>query len=157
MLKIEFVYDSRLDGLEEKIRQAVGDKLKELTRQLYDKVIENVSGRILQKQSGELLASIQKQMFLTGEVMEGTVFVEPETPKAWALEKGGVRAYDIYPTKATMLHWISKDGKHRFAKHVLHPPSAEFAYLRTALEEMAPIIPEEFTRAISDAIAGAPL
>jgi hypothetical protein len=155
MFTVNFEYDGKLDGLDEKIRVAVAAKLTELTGILHNKVIENISGKILQKQSGQLAGSIQQSVDTSNEPMIGFVFPEPASPKAWALEKGGESYYPITPTKAAVLRFIAKSGETVFAKSVNHPPSKEFAYLRLALEEMEPIIPAEFRDAIAEAIAGA--
>jgi hypothetical protein len=49
---------------------------------------------------------------------------------------------------------VTKSGETVFAKHVFHPPSREFAYLRTAIEEMAPLIPGEYAEAIEAMLSG---
>ena len=154
MLELHFNYNYDLTDVGAKVSAAVAAKLTELTHQLYNKVQENLSGRILQKQSGQLAGSIQQTIETNDEVIIGTVFPSPASPKAWALEKGGVAAYDIVPIKAKLLHFITKEGQEVFAHHVTHPPSKEFAYLRLALEEMAPIIPAEFQQAIQAVFDG---
>lgn len=151
MIVIDFQYDSSLDNIDERLKVAIGRKLTELTQVLYDKVIENVSGKILQKQSGQLAGSIAQEVDAAGEPMIGTVFVEPATPKAWALERGGEKHYIIEPVKSQVLRWYSKDGALRFAQSVLHPPSKEFAYLRLALEDMQSLMPDGFKEAIEQA------
>ena len=105
MFTVNFEYDGKLDGLDEKIRLAVANKLTELTQVLENKVIENVSGKILQKQTGQLAGSIRKEVDDASEPMVGIVFPEPASPKAWALEKGGEKEYAFGPTKASVLHF----------------------------------------------------
>ncbi len=153
MFTVNFEYDGKLDGLDEKIRLAVANKLIELTAILYNKVLTNVSGKILNKQTGQLAGSIEWNYDTSDNPMYGIVFPQPASSKAWALEKGGEKAYDIVPTKASALRFISKSGETVFTKHVLHPPSKEFRYLREALAEMEPIIPAQFLEAIAEAIA----
>jgi hypothetical protein len=155
VFEIKFDYDSRLDTLDEAIIVAVTKKLANLTIRMYEKVIENVSGKILNKQSGQLASSINLNFGFDGNTRMGEVFVDPASPKAWALEKGGERSYTIVPTKAEMLHWF-RDEKHHFAKEVLHPPSKEYAYLRLAMEEMAPLVPTEMAEAIQAVLDGRP-
>lgn len=153
MLEISFQYDSKLDNLDEEIRIAVAAKLTELTRLLYEKVIENVSGKILQKRTGQLAESIITEIDIISNPMIGSVFPLPQTPKAFALEKGGEKSYIITPSKATMLkfYW-DKMGKTMFLRSVNHPPSKEFAYLRLALEDMETLVPEGFQQAIEQVI-----
>lgn len=153
MLNIDFQYDSKLDNLEEEIKIAVAVKLTELTRLLYDKVIENVSGKILQKQTGQLAESIITEIDIGSNPMIGSVLPLPQSPKAFALEKGGEKSYTITPSKATMLkfYW-DKAGKTMFLRSVNHPPSKEFAYLRSALEDMESLVPEGFQQALDQVL-----
>lgn len=153
MLEVSFEGDTRLDSLGRRLRVATEKKMIQLTGMLYDKVIENVSGKILQKQSGELASSIKQQLDLVGETMLGSVFVDPANDKAWVLEKGGKGYYPIVATKAQVLHFFTKSGTEVFTKSVHHPPSREFAYMRTALEEMTELVPQgfqEYIRAVLD-------
>jgi hypothetical protein len=152
MITIDFQYDGGLDGLEDKIREAIATKLTALTQLMHDKVIENVSGKILQRKTGELAGSIQQRIDSSAEPMIGEVFVEPASPKAWALERGGEESYPIVPVRATVLSWIGKDGAKVFARSVNHPPSKEFAYLRLALEDMEALVPEGFQQALQSVL-----
>ena len=154
MFKIEFQYDSRLDTLGNDVWNAVVDKLTDLTARVHEKVLDNVSGKILQKQTGQLADSIMQRISYGEKTVTGTVYVSPETPKAWALEKGGEGFYEIYPTKANVLRYYNKEGKKVFAKHVNHPPSKDFGYLREAFEEMAPLIPTELADTVQRALSG---
>lgn len=148
MLEIYLEGTNRLDSLGRRLHVLTFRKLTELTDLMYNKVIENLSGKILNKQSGALAESIKIQTEDHGEIMTGVVYVSPETEKARVLEYGGKGYYPILPVKGEALKWISKGGETVYAKSVFHPPSREFAYLRTAAEEMAPIIPEQYKEAI---------
>lgn len=139
-LEVDFVSTTRLDSLGRRLRVATEKNLINLTDVLYAKVIENLSGRILQEKSGQLRDSVQR----TTDVMDGyyplyigTVYVSPITPKAVALEYGGKQSYLITPSKGEFLkfYW-EKMGKTVYLRSVEHPPSKAFAYLRSALEEM---------------------
>ena len=154
MLEITLEGVPRIDAIGRKLRVLTFRKLNELTDLLENKVIENLSGKILQKQSGDLVGSVRKQVTQHGDTMEGRVYISPETTKAWVLEKGGKGYYPIEPTKAAVLKFVTKSGETVFAKHVFHPPSREFAYLRTAIEEMAPIVPQEYAEAIQAMLSG---
>ena len=155
MFDIKFDYDSRLDTMDEAIIIAVTKKLADLTIQMYQKVMENVSGKILQKQSGQLASSINLNFGFDGNTRIGEVFVEPASPKAWALEKGGEKSYIITPVKAQVLHFFwTKIGQEVWLKSVDHPPSREFAYLRLALEEMQDIVPTGMREAIQGVLDG---
>lgn len=153
MIEFKFEYDGKIDTMADRVTTAVTKKLAELTIRMYEKVIENVSGKLLQKQSGQLLSSIDLNFGFDGNTKVGEVLVSPATPKAWALEKGGEDFYTIIPTKTDLLHWF-RDDKHHFAKEVLHPPSKEYAYLRTALEEIQGVALEELQEVVQAALNG---
>ena len=154
MLEVRLEGVPRIDAIGRKLRVLTFRKLNQLTDMLEQKVIENLSGKILNKQSGALLESVKKQVTQHGDVMTGTVYISPETTKAWVLEKGGEGYYPISPVKGEALRWVSKEGETVYAKHVFHPPSKEFAYLRTAIEEMAPLVPQEYAEAIEAMLSG---
>ena len=154
MLEVHLEGVTRIDAIGRKLKAATAKKMTELTEMLYEKVVENLSGKVLEKQTGALLASVHKSVSISDDEYEGMVFVSPETTKAWVLEKGGSGYYPIVPVKASVLHWISKSGEEMFAKSVSHPPSKEFAYLRLALEEMEALVPEGFRDAIQLSFEG---
>lgn len=156
MFEVSFGYSDNLNDLDEEVKRAIIVKLTELTDILYNKVVGNLSGKILQKQSGQLLSSVQQEVTSTsgGDTWIGRVFIEPETPKALALEYGGKGYYTIVPTKANLLRFLGKDGSMVFAKSVHHPPAQAYAYLRNALAEMEPLVPEIFREGIQAALDG---
>jgi len=117
-------------------RRKADQELDRLADLLYTKVIENLSGKVLQSKTGELKGSISKEVYHSGYEFIAFVGPVPATAKAFALEYGGKDYYMIYPSKAQVLAWIADDGDYVFAKRVAHPPSKEYAYLRSALEEV---------------------
>jgi hypothetical protein len=155
MIEMHFDYDGRLDSMEGEMRAAIARKLTELTTMLHAKVVENLSGKILQKVSGQLAGSVQQTVDTGGEPMVGEVFIDPASPKAWALEKGGEKNYMILPSKGTMLkfYW-DKMGQTVFLKEVNHPPSREFGYLRLAAEEMVDLVPAGFNEVLQQLFDG---
>lgn len=154
MLEVRLEGVPRIDAIGRKLRVLTFRKLNQLTDMLEQKVIENLSGKILNKQSGALLESVKKYVSPPGDYMTGWVYISPETTKAWVLEKGGDGYYPISPIKGEALKWVSKEGETVYAKHVFHPPSKEFAYLRSAIEEMAPLIPPAYEEAIQAMLSG---
>lgn len=153
MIHIDFQYDGRLDSLEPELREAIAAKLVELTAMLHQKVVDNVTGKILQKKTGQLAASIQQTTDTGGNPMVGSVFPAPQDSKAWVLEKGGAKTYIITAVRAKALHFFMKSGEERFAHSVMHPPSRAFGYLREAAFEMEPLVPEGFQEAIDRVLA----
>lgn len=152
MFSVTWAWSRSLDNTDKTIQKAIDAKLGELTDKLFAKVMENVSGKILQKRTGQLADSIHRKIVTTETRSTGEVFVEPETEKAWALEQGGKDYYQIVPTKARILRFVGKDGEMVFAPYVKHPPSKAFRYLGEAFDEVAPTVPEEFNRALTEAL-----
>lgn len=154
IIDIDFTYDRKLSDLDERIKLAVVEKLIQLTRMAYDKVEENLSGKVLQKRTGQLLESVHETVNTSGEIMVGSVFMDPASPKAFALEKGGEGFYPIVATKASVLAWFDKSGQKRFAKSVIHPPSKAYRYLGLVADEMREIVPTQMHQAIQDVLDG---
>lgn len=156
MITIKFVGDTellaRFDALPDNIRAAVAEKLEQLTEMLRQKVVDNVSGKVLQKRSGDLASRIQSEVDTASIPMTGFVGPNPSDAKAWVLEYGGKGWYDIFPVKASVLRFVSKSGDLVFAKYVNHPPGQPFYYLRSALVEMADPVVSGFYEALEKAI-----
>lgn len=147
---------THLDDLDERMKRAISRKMTQLTNLMYQKVIDNLSGKILQTKSGQLVGSVYKQRDrMSGGVITGHVGIEPETPKAWALEKGGRDFYPITPKSASVLkfYW-DKVGETVYLHYVNHPPSRQFGYLSDALEEMRPEVPSRFSDLVAMINAG---
>ena len=143
-----------LQNLESDFRHAVETKFNELGEMLYQKVIENLSGKVLQQKSGQLAGSIRKEVDTGSDTLIAIVGPEPQSPKAWALEKGGSKNYAIFPIRANALHFYwDKVGREVWLPYVDHPPSKEFGYLAKALAEMYEIAPEEMAEAINRALS----
>jgi hypothetical protein len=155
MLVASLELSGGLQNLEADFKLAVETKFHELAEQLYQKVMANLSGKILQRQSGQLAGSIRKEVDTGGDTLIAIVGPEVESPKAWALEKGGEKYYAIVPVKAKALHFYwTKIGQEVWLPYVDHPPSKEFGYLARALAEMYEIAPEEMALAIERALSG---
>lgn len=134
--------------------EASGHKAVELTVHKFEellklKVLENLNGKILQKVSGELIGSVHSSVEGNENTLTASVFIEPETPKAWALERGGKGDYTITP-KGRILAFLI-EGKQVFARSVLHPPMKEYAYLREALREVGPEVSTIWTESFTEA------
>jgi hypothetical protein len=152
VLEIELIGETRIDSIGRRLRVATERKMLQLTEALYEKVIENVSGKILQIKSGSLVSSIHMTTDFSQELMTGSVYVEPADDKAWVLEKGGKGSYPIVATKAEVLHFFTKSGVEVFTKSVDHPPSRKFAYMQTALDDMRELVPQGFAQYIQAAL-----
>jgi hypothetical protein len=141
-----------LDDMPEELRLSIGEGITTLTDLLYDKVMENVSGKLLQTKTGELASSVQKMIDVDTDPMIGSVFVDPVSPKAMALEYGGKDYYMILPSKAKVLRFFTKDGVEVYSAFVNHPPSRAYMYLRSAFAEIAPMVEGSFLAAVERAM-----
>ncbi len=130
---------TRLDDLPNNVRLALRAKMEELISALREKVVENVSGRVLQARSGALARSIEGGVTTQGDLLIGHVGVAPTDPKveayAMAHEYGGKDYYEIVPVTARMLRFIASGGNVVFTSYVYHPPAQERSFLRLALVE----------------------
>lgn len=148
-LKAEFQY-AAFSALPEEVHDAIAQKLIDVTYFLYQKVMMNVEGAVLNRKSGQLADSIEIHVTTSTDPMVGSVGPEPATAKAWVLEVGGLKNYSIVPVKAQWLHFFT-DGREVFTKYVNHPPLRARHYLQLALDEID--AEEEFLAAIDGALA----
>jgi hypothetical protein len=169
------------------LMDAIADAVGLGGESLYEAIMYNMSGGIIQSRTGLLASSVQ----LSPVQRDGTVAsVWCEIPDdgsfehlvGMVLEFGGTHAYEIVPLmdrfaeflgparefgKESMfsaedsialeegrlprtLAWIGEGGGMVFAKHVNHPPSKEFRYMRTSLDQ----VEETFRLQLVEAIAG---
>ena len=146
-LKIGFDYP-KFDGLPEELHDAIAEKLIDQTYSLYQKVMRNVEGAVLNRKTGQLAESIEIHVTTSTEPMVGWVGPVPASPKAWALEVGGKGSYIIPIGKVGVL--ANKETGFFSRRDVLHPPMRARHYLELALEELN--VEEEFISAIDGAL-----
>jgi hypothetical protein len=143
-------FGEKIYGLSARIRTKWNQKLEQTAELLHEKVLENLSGKILGVRSGQLRDSIQKDVYSSGYDFIAFVGPVPATPKAFALEYGGKGDYLIPVGPKGFL--ANREGDF-FTKHsVDHPPSKEYAYLRMALEEVEIGLPGELVLAVDEAL-----
>lgn len=131
-----------LGRLPSKLHNALVLKMGELTEMLREKVIENLSGKVLNQVSGQLAGSIVGTVDSSGDTIIGRVEPIPVTEKALVQEYGGAGYYEIVPVSKHMLAF-EVEGRQVFTDYVYHPPLRAREYLRLALEEMRPIFEDE--------------
>ncbi len=174
--------DTLMDALEEAMGLA-GESL-------YEAIMFNMSGGIIQSRTGLLASSVQlSPVTRAGTVVEVSAEI-PDTGSfehlvGMVLEFGGTHAYEIVPLmerfseflgpsrefgKESMfsaeesialaegrlprsLAWVGEGGGMVFRKHVNHPPSREFAFMRTSLDEVKETVRFQITEAIAAAVA----
>jgi hypothetical protein len=136
-----------LKDLPGEVRAAVEVKFAELMDELYQKVLENLSGKILQVKSGRLRESIMKEIDTKSDPMYGIIAPDPEDGKARALELGGQGYYPILGKPYLAFPW-EEQGRDVVVQSVSHPPSRRFAYMSSAYDEMEEIFAEKLLEAI---------
>jgi len=125
--------------------RAEGDRINsiamnKITDALYEMVVENLSGKILQAKSGQLLRSVKKTLpeMVEEGFIQGSVVIEPATAKAYALEYGGKKPYPIPKGLRKTLMGNLEEDFGPVKKVYAHPPSKAYGYLSTAAEEIEP-------------------
>lgn len=150
MLDIEVtpspLFGMKLFNLNKRLRTKWNRTLERTATELYEKVLENLSGKILNVKTDQLRQSIAKEVESSDFDFIAFVGPVPATPKAYALEYGGKGDY-VIPVGAKGVLANRETGF--FSKRdVLHPPSKEYAYLRTAMEEVEVLLPIELDVAL---------
>ena len=174
---------ARADALPAALTEAMGLA----GESLYEAIMYNMTGGIIQSRTGLLASSVQLSP-VTSDGQEVSVSCEIPDDGSFehlvgmVLEFGGTHAYEIVPLmdrfaeflgpsrefgKESMhsaedsialaegrlprsLAWIGEGGGTVFAQRVNRPPSKEFRYMRTSLEQVR----ETVRFQIADAIAG---
>lgn len=106
----------------EHVHAALLARIEALDSMLLAEVAENLDGRVLQRRSGTLAASVVATVDDDGDVLTATV-TSNGVPYAAIQEYGGrTAAHEIVATKAKVLAFLS-GGAMRFARRVAHPGS----------------------------------
>ena len=187
--------DTLMDALEEAMGLA-GESL-------YEAIMFNMSGGIIQSRTGLLASSVRLNPVIRSGRSD-VISVSAEIPDTGSfehlvgmvLEFGGTHAYEIVPLESRFweqlglfkgagkesmfsqeagtnaagelvgesialtegrlphsLAWVGEGGGTVFAKRVNHPPSREFAFMRTSLDEVKETVRFQITEAIAAAVA----
>lgn len=122
----------RLQARSDSLTTALEARMTVLGEKLKERIVQKVSGEVLQRESGELADSFR----VDPPVVDDTgvsVSVSTDVPYARLHEYGG-GSTDIVPTTKKALHFLLTGGKEQFATHV--KPVPERPFMRPALEEM---------------------
>lgn len=155
-LGIQLKFDKNLTSMDAKFQEALKEKFVYAVNLMQDRLVENVTGRILNKRTGALLAKIEasKELKITSKQLYAFVGVKDAGKKEKTLEFGGRKAYAIFPVRARALRWIDEAGVKQFRAYVLHhPPLKAFGYLRDVEEEIGPILMYELEDMLKKPIA----
>lgn len=137
-VRAEEGFFEKLKGYTARTQRKYNLELDRITELVFQKVIENLNGKILQPKTGQLRDSIQKETHHEGYDFIAFVGPLPPTAKAYALEYGGDHSYPIPVGPKGFL--ANKDDNFFSKSDVIHPPALKYAYLASALTEVEPEI-----------------
>jgi hypothetical protein len=146
----------RLRSKKELLNEALLETIGDLTTQLYELVEANLSGGVLERQTGALAQAVEVQAAaFVGAVCQSSVFID-ESSEQWIIgmthEYGGLGYYIILPKEASVLAWEGPEGM-IFAHKVNHPPAKQRSFLNSALAEMEGQIVDEIKTTIAAVMA----
>lgn len=137
-VRAEEEFFTKLKGYTARTQRKYNLELDRITELVFQKIVENLNGKILQPKTGQLRDSIQKEVHHEGYDFIAFVGPVPATAKAYALEYGGTHEYPIPVGPKGIL--ANKDDNFFSKRDVLHPPALKYAYLALALAEVEPEI-----------------
>jgi phage gpG-like protein len=126
--------------------------MNRLGLELRGVVEANLSGRVLKQRSGRLARAQQLNVTSDASGVSAAVGFDPhDVPYGAINEFGGTTRAHLIEAKNAMALRFSLGGKVVFAKSVHHPGSVipERSFLRSALAQVAPHVPDEISEAIS--------
>jgi phage gpG-like protein len=129
--------DARLAKTEKAIASALQERISALSAELQSCIEAKLSGDVLMKKSGALLASLVWESEADADGMTMHV-VSRGVPYAAIQEFGGkTAAHDIVAVKAKALAFVA-DGRKVLAAHVHHPGSTipAHSFMQGSLDEM---------------------
>lgn len=112
----------------------------------------NVSGRVLNRRTGDLYRSLRSGVDV-GFEFKPVTFLELSGPgegygRIW--EETGVRRHFVAPRRAKALHWY--DGRHYFSKGHWIPAQAKRPFMRPAVEKHLPAARRRYEDALLNPI-----
>ena len=140
----------RFAATPDRLRAALAEKVEALAQNLFAQVGDNLSGGVLQAQSGALRDSIQMQISERDGGIGAEIFSDGSVAYAAIQEYGGkTAAHEILPDKSRVLAFVM-NGKQMFARVIHHPGSQIPArpYLGAALDEQR----DDIARGLTDAV-----
>lgn len=143
----------RLGKIDQELRDAIFDKLEALTKLMYDKAYENLSGKILQTKSGDLRRDLHFKTTRSRWYQTGTVYIAPVSGKALALEYGSKgRIIEAINAGYLKFFWEkeSRIFKGRPGQVIEQKPTKAYRYLQSALEDMPGQVYEGFNQVIDE-------
>ncbi len=144
----------KLGRIDRELREKIFSAVEYTTETTYKILQENLFGNILHYKTGELYESAKMQVYRTRWKQGGKIYIDPVTPKAITLEKGGAGFYLIYPDKAARLVFFWEKTGRMFVgepfQPVNHPPAERYAYFERSVEGMEGLLYETLASAVGE-------
>ena len=143
---------ARLAALPDALNAQLGAGLGTIAQALYARVLENVSGAVVNRRSGTLQAAITQD----SDSSAATIGIDTgAAPYAAALEFGASIPAQLIAAKNAKALAFVVGGSQVFAKHVMHPAFVlpPHSFLRAALADLAPDIEATLDAAVAEAMA----
>lgn len=141
---------NRLKAMPDTIREALVQKVTELTLRLEALVKTKLSGDVLNVRTGALRSSIYSRVYEEGKGVYGKVVSPADVPYAQAHEFGA-HIPERFPVNAKALHFYI-NGQEVFAKKAAAFELPERSFLRSSLDDMKDEITVELKQVIEQAV-----
>lgn len=131
----------------------IAERIDAVNQMMVDRVKGNLSGAVLQQQTGALFGSVmQEPAQVSGDEVYGAVTAGGDAaPYGIYFEEGGTGYYEIRPKNARSLAFML-GGNLTFAKSVEHPPTPKLPWFapekETAIKEMQTNLNEAFAEVL---------
>lgn len=157
LLNIEILGDKaaiqRFAVLPTALRDALFQKMGILTGDLRNYVItDKLSGQVLNKITGQLQQSIQKDVESNGLSVTGIVFSAGDAKAYAGAQEYGAHIPERVPVKAQALSWIT-GGKRVFFARAAAFNLPERSYLRSSLKDKSDDIKDGLQDAVNEGLA----
>jgi hypothetical protein len=146
---------ARWASFDQRIRQGLEQAMTRLGDDLEARVLDNLSGLVLQQRSGRLAAAQEAVVTSDGgAVSVGVGFDPADVPYGAIQEYGGTTRAHLIAAKRGGALAFTVGGRLVFAKRVQHPGSVipERSYLRAALADMAGEGSDQIASSVSEAV-----
>jgi phage gpG-like protein len=143
---------ARLAGLPDALSAQLGNGFGTIAQALYARVIDNLSGAVVNARSGKLQAAVTQD----SDNGAATIGIDASvTPYGAALEFGASIPAQLIAAKNAKALAFVVGGSQVFAKHVMHPAFVlpPHSFLRAALADLAPDILATLDDAVAAAVA----
>lgn len=125
------IQTSRLEDLGKSPSGPLFLHMVKLEAKVQTRAVQNVSGKMLNRRTGNLASSIHPSTEIRGSKLVGAITADAEY--ALALHEG-TKEYDIEPVRAKVLRWEAPGGGVVYAMRAHHPATEGRPFLVDALE-----------------------